>query len=160
MVIMGCGGCGISIAGHYRREAQLLTQLIRALQYMEWELQYQLTPLPELCRQAGNTTGGVLRRVFWNLARELDAREEPDVYSCMKLAMKGQDLPENLQKHLIQLGCGLGRFDFAAQLQELRAVRTSCREELKEFRKNRDIRLRNYQTLGFCAGAALAILFA
>lgn len=65
LVIAGCGGFGFSIASGYKREEGILRQLLRALNYMEWELQYRLTPLPELCRQAGKETRGTLREVFF-----------------------------------------------------------------------------------------------
>lgn len=161
LVIVGCGGFGFSIASGCRREERLLRQLIQALQYMEWELQYRLTPLPELCRQAGKEASGLLRDIFLTLARELDWQASPDVSSCMSAALKrNRDLPRNLKKIFFQLGRSLGRFDLQGQLQGLEAVRTACEGELAALNKNRDVRLRSYQTLGLCAGAALAILFA
>ena len=38
LVIAGCGGFGFSIASGYKREEGILRQLLRALNYMEWEL--------------------------------------------------------------------------------------------------------------------------
>ena len=57
------------------------------------------------------------------------------------------------------MGSSLGRFDLDGQLLGLEAVRVYCQEQLSEMSKDRDVRLRSYQTLGLCAGAALAILF-
>ena len=68
LVIAGCGGFGFSIAAGYKREESTLRQLIQALNTMEWELSYRLTPLPELCRQAGNEARGALREVFFKIA--------------------------------------------------------------------------------------------
>lgn len=161
LVIVGCGGVGFSIAAAHRREEKLLRQLIQVLQYMECELQYRLTPLPELCRQAGKEVNGILRDVFLNLARELDWQTSPDVCSCMAEAVKkSRDLPISLRRLLLQLGHTLGRFDLTGQLQGLQGIRVSCEDALKDLNKDRDNRLRSYQTLGLCAGAALAILFA
>lgn len=161
LVIAGCGGFGFSLACGHRRQEQLLRQLVRTLQYMEWELQYRLTPLPELCRQAGKETGGVLRDILLSLARELDWQVSPDAYSCMAAALKqSRDLPKNTRRLLLQLGRSLGRFDLQGQLQGLEAVQKACEGELAAMGKNREVRLRSYQTLGLCAGAALAILFA
>ena len=53
----------------------------------------------------------------------------------------------------------IGRFDLEGQLQGLESVRVYCRDQLDNLAKDRDVRLRSYQTLGLCAGAALAILF-
>ena len=57
------------------------------------------------------------------------------------------------------LGTSLGRFDLTGQLNGLEQVRSHCRRELEALAGNRDQRVRGYQTLGICAGAALAILF-
>lgn len=161
LIIAGCGGFGCSLALGHKREEKLLRQLARILRYMECELQYRLTPLPELCRQAGKEVSGILRDVFSNLARELDWQGEPDVSCCMAASIKkSPDLPPRLRKLLVRLGHTLGRFDLPGQLRGLQAVEAACDEALNELKTNRDVRLRSYQTLGLCAGAALAILFA
>ena len=69
------------------------------------------------------------------------------------------DLPERTGKAMRRLGASLGRFDLDGQLKGLESVRSDCREELKQLGLHRDERLRSYQTLGLCAGAALTILF-
>lgn len=160
LVIVGCGGVGFSMAASYRREEKYLWQLQEILQFMESELQFRLTPLPELCRLAGNEAYGLLRDIMLILAKELESQVSPDVFSCMAIALKRKDeIPNGLRRLLLQLGHILGRFDLPGQLQGLQSVRNSCSRELKKFEKNRDIRLKSYQTLGLCAGAALAILF-
>lgn len=161
LIIAGCGGFGFSIAAGCRREERLLRQLIQSLQYMRWELQYRLTPLPELCRETGKGTSGVVRDIFLGLARELDWQASPDVSSCMNAALKrNRELPRNIRRIFLQLGRCLGRFDLQGQLLGLEAVQSACQGELAALNKNRDVRLRSYQTLGLCAGVALAILFA
>ena len=158
LVIAGCGGFGFSIASGYKREEGILRQLLRVLNYMEWELQYRLTPLPELCRQAGKETRGTLREVFFNLARELEWQTSPDAASCMTAALKrSHELPRRIRGIMKQLGHTLGRFDLPGQKQGLEEVKEACRMELEALGKNRETRLRSYGTLGLCAGAALAI---
>lgn len=159
LVVAGCGGFGFSIAAGYKREESTLRQLIRVLNGMEWELSYRLTPLPELCRQAGKETKGTLREVFLNLARELDWQTAPDAASCMAAALKrSHDLPRRTREILMQLGRTLGRFDLPQQLKGLGEIRAECRGQLEVLSRNRELRLRSYETLGLCAGAALAIL--
>ena len=161
LVIAGCGGAGFSITAKHRQREIQMRQLMAALQYMESDLQYRLTPLPELCRSAGRECSGILREVFCNLARELSWQTAPDAGSCMHAALKrSHDLSPELRKLLLRLGRGLGRFDLQGQIRSLQAVQGACKEELIKMCKNRDTRLRSYQTLGLCAGAALAILFA
>ena len=160
-VLVSCGGFGFSIAHGYRRREFLLRQLLTALEMMASELEYRLTPLPELSRKAAKDSSGVLRDVFLNLARELDWQSEPDAGSCMRAAIeKCPDLPACIRRPLRQLGQTLGRFDLPGQIQGLKAVQDACRREIERLENNKDARLRSYQTLGLCAGAALVILFA
>lgn len=160
LIILSCGGFGLCLAYSHRKEEAALRQLVSALDYMECELQFRLTPLPDLCRQAGNESKGAVRNVLLKLAGELEAQVAPDVASCMRSALSnGEGIPVRTKEALTLMGQSLGRFDLPGQLKGLDAVRASCRGELEALNNNRDVRLRSYQTLGFCAGAALAILF-
>lgn len=160
LIIVACGGFGFSLSFSHKKEESALRQLIGALDFMECELQYRLTPLPDLCRQAGLQASGDIRAVFLKLADELECQIAPDVSSCMHaaLAVCGE-LPKHTSNSLFQLGNSLGRFDLQGQIKGLESVRADCRRTLEALSTNRDSRLRSYQTLGICAGAALAILF-
>ena len=160
MVIACCGWFGFSMAAAHRREESTLRKLIGVLDYIECELQYHLTPLPELCRQAASETTGVIRAVFTVLATELDDQISPDVGSCMDAVLaRIHEIPKITKYCLQLLGKSLGRFDLQGQLSGLSGVRQQCRQELQSMCVNKEVRLRSYQTLGLCAGAALVILF-
>lgn len=159
MVLLGCAGIGFRIAAAHRKEICTLKQLIGILDYMECELQYRLTPLPQLCRQAAQQTDGGVKRVFSALADELESQISPDAQCCMESALhRAGEIPPVSMGLLKNLGQSLGLFDLNGQLSSLEAVRTGCRSELAALQENKDTRLRSYQTLGVCAGAALAIL--
>lgn len=159
-IIVSCGGFGFAMGAMQLREEKTLRQLISALDYMECELQYRLTPLPDLCRQAGADSRGCIREVFGKLAYELESQVSPDVESCMRAALRETDnLPKYTLEAFVLLGQSLGRFDLPGQLKGLDGVRLACRRRLEELTVNKEPRLRSYQTLGLCAGAALAILF-
>ena len=160
MIIVSCGGFGFSVAAMQLREEKSLRQLIAALDFMECELQYRLTPLPDLCRQTSGEARGGIREVFRILAEELEAQISPDVERCMDAALsQNQNLPVHTRQAFQLLGQSLGRFDLPGQLKGLETVRTLCRSRLEILTTNKEPRLRSYQTLGICAGAALAILF-
>ncbi len=161
LIIAGCGGVGFSIASNYRKKEKLLRQLIRILQFMERELQFRLTPLPELCRQAAKEVEGSLGLLFQDLANQLNRQVSPEVSVCMEYALKTcPDIPPLLRKHLLYLGRTLGRFDLSGQIQGIRAAKTACRESIQYLDHDRENRLRSYQTLGICAGSALVVLLA
>lgn len=160
LIIAGCGGVGFSMAAAHRREEGALRHLISALDYMGWELQYRLTPLPELCRSAAAESSGCVRQALNNLATELESQIAPDAAACMNAALaKTPKLPPRVRKLMLSLGSSLGRFDLPGQMKGLESTRQLCRHELEELSTDRNVRLRSYQTLGLCAGSALAILF-
>jgi len=159
LIITGCSGCGFAIAAGKRREEKLLHQLIGILHFMESDLQYRLTPLPELCRLAAEETRGILHTVFMNLSRELSWQKLPDAGSCMYAAIQRTgEIPSSVRRPLVQLGHTLGRFDLPGQIQGIQAVQKRCGESIERIAENREERLRSYKTLGVCAGAALAII--
>ena len=159
LILCGCGGCGFSMAAMEVREEKGLRRMISALDYMTCELQYRLTPLPELCRLTGSDIGGSVGAAFIKLGEELEAQVSPDVHSCMAAVLAENSwLPKSVLQAFSELGQTLGRFDLTGQLMGLEAVRAGCRNRLGELTGNKTQRLRSYQTLGLCAGAALAIL--
>ena len=66
LIIGSCSGCGFAIAAGKRREERMLYQLMGILQVMDADLQYRLTPLPELCRMAAGEVKGILQVLFLN----------------------------------------------------------------------------------------------
>ena len=160
LIITGCGGFGFMLAANHRKEEKTLRMLLSALDFMECELQYRMTPLPELCRRAAEQCRGGLQLVLRVLAQEMEQQISPDAARCMSAALsRVPELPRRAKSALNAMGQTLGRFDIAGQLRGLESVRLACRRDLEELETNRDARLRSYQTLGLCAGAALAILF-
>ena len=159
LIVVGCSLFGFSMASSHRREEAALRQLLGALDYMQCELQYRMTPLPDLCRQAGLQNRNAVGQVLLMLARQLDCQISPNVERCMAAALESEyALPLRSRSALEILGTSLGRFDIEGQIRGMEGVRSICRKELEVLAENREARLRNYQTLGVCAGAALAIL--
>ena len=160
LIVAGCGGFGISMAMTHREQENLLRQLLRVLEVMKWELQYRLTPLPELCVLGAKEARGLVRSVLLGLSRELERQVTPDVSGCMILVLnRMKDLTKPQRLLFRRLGSSLGRYDLPGQVEGLEALEKFCTRQLKALEENRDARLRSYETLGFCAGAALAILF-
>lgn len=160
LVILSCGGFGFSLCAAQKQEEWTLRQLAAALDYMQCELQYRLTPLPELCRQAGQHGKGIIRQVFVKLAEELECQLTYDVATCMHTVLQTlEQLQPKTRSYLQLLGESMGRFDLDGQMKGLEAVRQQCREDIHNLTVDKSVRLRSYQTLGLCAGAALVILF-
>lgn len=159
LVIVSCGGFGFAIAAAHRRQETLLRQLSGILRRMHWELEYRMTALPELCRSVADEAEGPLKKVFSDLHRELLWQQRSEVSGCMRAALhRNPDLPPKLRRSLHHLGMILGRYDLNGQLQGLTSISKEVENLLLETGKDRQQRLRSYQTLGLCAGFALVIL--
>jgi len=159
-VVAGCGACGFMMAAHHIGKIRKLQIFLSAVDFMECELQYRCTTLPNLCRQAAQVSQGIVKQVLIMLADELDAQIAPNVQRCLAAVMaKSSGFDRPLQEAFTELGKNLGKFDLAGQIKGLQSTRKFCEEILQQLMQNKDSRLRSYQTLGLCAGAAIAILF-
>ena len=160
LILISCSGFGFMLCAAQKREEWMLRQLVGALDEMQCELQYRLTPLPDLCHNAGIHSKGCMKQFLLLLAEELECNLSPDVYACVNAALaKAAPFPQQTRENILQLGSWLGRFDYEGQLKGLEAVRQKCREDIQLLTENKAVRLRSYQTLGICAGVALVILF-
>jgi len=159
LILAGCGGFGMMICLSYKSEEEMLRQMIHAMDYIQCELQFRMTPLPELCSRASASCKGRISRFWKQLSEALRNQTFPDVSGCVEAAMEASGpFPPRVDKALEILSVSLGQFDAQGQLQALEAARNHCRAELESMGINRDNRLRSYQTLGICAGVALVIL--
>ena len=158
-VVFGCGCVGFSFAQSHRKEEAALAQLIHALEWMTWELSYRMPELASLCSDVSRQCEGSVSLLFSNLSAELRQQVTPDAALCMQAAVdQTPRLPSLARKQLLLLGQTLGRFDLQGQLSGLTACEKQCQEELDRIRQNSQLKQRNYQTLGLCAGIGLVIL--
>lgn len=159
LVVVGCGGVGFSLAHSYKRQIVILSELQDALQIMHGELSCRLTPLPELFGKMAQLQDGSLHKVFAHLSEELEQQNLPDAFECMRAVLaRVPDLPDDAAGVLLELGKCMGIFDLDGQLRQLEALQGRCGILLASLNQQKEDRVRQYRTLGICAGAALAIL--
>lgn len=159
LIVLGCGGVGFSMCRRFRALERSFEALCKCLAQMTWELKSRMPPLSELCRSASEMATGALSRTLESFARELDAQLIPDVASCMEAALrKNDDLAPEIAAQLRDIAASLGKFALCEQLEALEAASERAKIALGELREGKTLRLRNYRTLGICAGVALAIL--
>ncbi len=159
-MLLSCGGFGLFLCVLHRREERMLKQLLSVLEDMQCMLRYQLTPLPDLCHDVGLRSRGWVKQIFLQLGQELESCVCTDVSSAMERVLSCVVLPSGKAKeNLLILGNSLGRFDLEGQLQGLESLRQKCSQDISDLLCDQQQRLRSYQTLGLCAGAALVIIF-
>lgn len=159
LIFAGSGAMGGAMAVQYMRAYRNLKQLMLALDAMTCEVKYRLSPLNIMSREAARCTEGAVRKLFHSLSQELEKQVEPDAYQCMCSAIhENPQLPVQLIPLLKHLGKGFGQYDLEGQLRMMEAVREECRLAITTLEDDKQYRLRSYQTISLCAGAALAIL--
>ena len=160
LIVTACGGCGAIIAFQYLHKIRFCKQFIAVLEYMECELAYRAPALPQLCVQAAGHTQGVLRNVLLSYAREMETQIAPDLVLCMSYSMEKIKTLDEFQRGILSMfAVNLGHFDIPGQLKGLEHVKMEIGELLTSLLESKNSRIRSYQTLGLCAGAALVILF-
>lgn len=160
LIIAASGSFGFLMAAAHRRTAKMMQQLLRAIEYIQRELQYRMSSLSDVFRAVSSQIGGAIGRFFDLLANELDRQIAPDITYCVDAALSQiRDMPELVRNSILLLGKSLGRFDLEGQLKGLTAIYDECSIMLTNYTDHQDVRLRSYQTLALCAGAAVVILF-
>ena len=158
LIVLGCGGFGFHMVASHRQQEKELRSVLSALDLLSAELRYRLTPLPDLCLLAARSVQGSIGDLFRCLHKELERQIAPDASCCMNAAVAKSGLTQTSKQLMLNLGRSLGRFDLEGQLQGIQSVRHETAQALDKLSQDREVRLRSYQTLGLCAGAALAIL--
>lgn len=159
LIVGGCGWGGFSMAGYYRSTERYLAELARGLEYMISELRFRAPPLPDLLKNTAAVLRGPVAAVLDKFSQVLTGSSPCQAGEGMIQVLQEFPLcPGEVYNLMNQLGNSLGVFDLDGQLRELESLKEDCQRILSRFRQGRDERLRSYQTLGLCAGAALALI--
>ena len=158
-VMLSCGGCGFYIASQHMRRINQLEKFINVMHYMECELEYHHSSLPSLCKQCADRSSGNISKVFSVLSDEMEKQLIPNVYRCMQVVLDQVGVSDAIiRDYLLELGKNLGGFDLAGQVLSLQKMQERCEQNLIALKEHKSNCIRSYQTLGLCAGAAIAIL--
>ena len=159
-IFTACTSVGFSIAFKQIREIKMLEQWIRIAHRIEKEIGYYGKSIPDVFRMISYEEKGELAQVFLRTAIEMENQIYPDASQCLSIAVaKTERLPGSILELLDFLGNELGKYNLDEQLKGIAQISTIAMEKRNQLCKDRVKRIRGYQTLGLCAGAALVILF-
>lgn len=159
LIVAGCGYFGFYMGWCLNRDTALLRELAAFIDCLGNELSFRMSALPDALRATAQVHSSKLSPVFVALAEQLEQQISPNVQSCMECVLGQQRLPQNTMAQLHALGGLLGSYDLQGQQNGLNMAKENCMQMLSQLEHDRAQRVRSYQTLGLCAGAALAILF-
>lgn len=141
-----------------KRTTTMLKHLYVALEYMEYELQYRQSPLPELLRRSAINEGQI-KAFFHSLADEIESQIAPDVEYCVVATLgKFKNFPEIIDVIIRRFSKCIGRFDLENQIKGLTSMRKDCAIALEKYTMNQGRRLYSYQALALCIGAGLVVV--
>ena len=141
-----------------RQQAQTLA-LIDALLRIRHELQYRLTPLPEIFAALGGSRNREIAEFFSRLAALLSSAQTCTVgYACRLAQTRGLSLSSAARGTILSLFDSLGRYDLEGSVQALDLALSRLREEAKALQNSAAARCRTYLTLGVCTGLAAAVI--
>ena len=160
-ILTGASTVGFGCAAGVRRQTRQLAELCMSLEMMQSEIEYRMTPLPQLLQQLST---GCQTAVGELLLRWAQILSQPDgatvsyafrraLGSVHSLALSRQSVQE-----LSALALSLGRFDAAGQARSIAASCARLRQELSFLEAEKRARCRSYCTIGVCAGLALAVI--
>ena len=151
----GAGALGCSAAAQLSRRVAVLRALLGALEGMEREIAFRLTPMPELLERAAAESPPPVCTLFARCRTLLDELGERSMAELWREALE-QGRPGRLA--LEELGEVLGRYDGDGQREALAHTRAELSRALEQAREAREKQGRMYQVLGITAGAFLVIL--
>ena len=159
LLVTGCGGVGATMANAYRREVRMMQQLLLFLERISCDLQYRLTPLPQLLRSQAEMLTGDMQLIIQDFVVQLESQVTPDVSSCLHASIEMHaNIPLRLQRLLLELGSTLGRFDLNGQLQCLDALQGAVKKDLTHLEDRLPGYTRCCHTYALGVGAILALI--
>lgn len=156
----GAGAAGWSAAARLTRRARTLEELAAALERMDREISFRLTPMPRLLEELGRTCPPPVGTLFARCREGLDRLGERSLGEIWRAALA--DAPLDLEGRgagiLDELGESLGRFGESGTRSALALAAEELAREGAAARAEGEKRGRMYRVLGLTAGAFLVIL--
>lgn len=159
LTVLAGGAAAWVLAREQSVQEKAISELIDFLDHLASQLQTNIAPLPDACAAAAGTINGCVGRFFKNFVSALQQHNENDASACMRSVIAKDDtLQPLLHTRLLLLGQTFGKYDLEGQIHGIRAVQELCKRDLEGLVRQRDRKLRSYQAIGLCTGAAIAIL--
>lgn len=160
LLAMGPAVIGFRAADCLRRRPRRLRETAGALEQMEREISYRLTPLPELFSTLSQEYSGPVGELFARCARDMDGLGQRSMAQIWRQALSDAalDIEGRGLRALEELGEVLGRYDGKAVRGALKRACAELYMAADEAEREWERKGRMDQVLGLTAGALLVIL--
>lgn len=160
LILFGGSSMGICAARELQKRSHTLTQFLAALEQIQAELSFSLTPMPELLQRLKKESEEPLKSFFGICAEGLSGLGDTSFSSVWNQALRLEILalrPEDCIP-LEQLGTVLGRYDAEGQRATVGNVCVRLSQQLADAREKQEKMGRVYRTLGISAGVLCVLL--
>lgn len=161
LVVLSSGAVGFGFARAVKLQCAQLEGLLWALDTMQSEMSARLTRWRSFSRgfaPAGRRMSRLfLRKPEGRCLRSLTARCRVCFKRGFQQARGFRPGDESVQA-LYGLSLNLGRFDLESQLAAIERTKASVTAALLALQGQKRARCRSYETIGICAGLALAVM--
>ncbi|MFC5447952.1 stage III sporulation protein SpoIIIAB [Paenibacillus aestuarii] len=162
LIIGAAALIGFIQAAHYARRPKQIRLLISALQRMETEIIYALTPLPEAFALLGKQLAEPLASLFRLTSERLLASHGAPLREIWQQTVqevwKRSSMKQAEQEVVLQLGSVLGLTDRGDQVKHLRLAVSQLQAEEAESRDEQRRYEKMWKSLGVLIGALVVIL--
>jgi stage III sporulation protein AB len=153
---------GFMQAQHFARRPKQIRQMIGALQRMETEIVYALTPLPEAMLSLSKQLQAPLSALFRLTSERLKAADGVSTreiwQQTVREVWRGSSMKKPEQEIVLQLGSILGLTDRADQIKHIRLAVSQLQTEEQESREEQKRYEKMWKSLGVLIGALIVIL--
>ncbi|MDL2273619.1 stage III sporulation protein AB [Oscillospiraceae bacterium OttesenSCG-928-G22] len=160
LIILGTAGIGLFEVYRLNLHIETLSGFLSALELMESEIYFNISPLYDICKKLTRSARAPLRPFFAALSEgggDVAGESFGDLWKrtleTMKLELGGEE-----RQVLLELGSTLGRYDIEGQAKAISYVRRRFEGFLKEAVDVKSKMGRVYGTVGLAAGAAVVII--
>ena len=161
LILTASSAMGLGLARTVRRQQAQTLAFIDAVLRIRHELQYRLTPLPDVFLALQESREAAVAAFFSGLAGSLSAADTCTVgYACRQALRRTEGLciPAGVRTALMSLFDTLGKYDLDGNLQALDLALGRLREEARQLQGSAAARCKTYVTLGVCTGLAVAVI--
>ncbi len=161
LILVGGGGVGMGAARELGRRSETLSSFLAALDQMEAELSFRLTPMPELLGRLSAESKGPVSAFFSRCREGLSSLGDTPFSQVWNQALQEEKLallPED-RIPLEQLGAVLGQYDVEGQRNAMEGIRHRLGTCLETARETQGKIGRVYRALGISAGVLCVLLF-
>lgn len=161
LILISTAATGAAMVGGVHATLDQTRALQQLLQLMRSEIQYHLTPLPEIFAAASKTISGPVGVLCENIAASMLDGQPQTVYFAVKSAMDKTDrlsVSRAAQGAFLDLARSLGRYDLDSQLCAIDYCLERLGTILATLEAEKSARCRSYGAVCACAGVCFLII--